>query len=1168
MNSQEREAVFKNMVDLYKETWKGKSKPFKINDPKLLNKYNLNESNGEIQANRFTTSQPIEFVDANGRIQFNRRKLNELPQFLSQLTTNLAIPIIAQEVVFNYTFMRAKIACAAFNDIINDFQKFTESSSYSLSDEVKAIKSEIKIFSMLYLIVGIQLQQYPDNFAFEVSSRLLSLFGIKPFITNLIKQIDEQSVRYCSLIVPYCQLQSPGSGLIFSMNRHTTSIVDFDFTEDQMKAITLSDRIIVIDMGEVRTVLDINLPNLNEPYLNSTTLPETYTFDGKNEIKDARSSNSSNDEFKRYLFLVNSLHHIYLVSANENIKFEHSSKVGYLTVEMLDKRRALCVVAERNTNYVECWDVVRKRLFDRFEFSKVKVKYVLCAQVYSMIIIVLQDGIIQFYSITDWTKSSFVHRGLIHAGIHLELVAVTGGMLIHTFNANIPIDFALISLKQFHKTEQILSDKQVFKTLVAFDPPMGPKPIKSIILPDTESMSFDDIQSNFPFFMTKTRDAIFIVHKCNNKDISYIRINGRFDVVSMHAKNSHTLYTARGGIVELHKWACIESKDCNSRNHKYQLYVSIDISSSPITSIKAKAGNASLFVCALENGVFQVYYASHAREAFKNMPSFPRTNEVIRTVQLLNKTAITLDSTQRELTSWSYQYAPSIHSTRSFLDDVTINEFAIASNNLNSEMIFVLILTTNHWIEIYSAKSLNDDALYSLHLRSPARVHSTINGNFYVLTCNGIVYSIAQQIASNNEFNFNQKTNSQLKIPCSMMLSSVLTLNGLESLIVFADNGQSMAICTMKRVIYIDVDVSSYISSSSLKSITSEKTQNLLLLYFNNKTLISCQVKLDESNEKGSLQFTPFDQADKFCLQNNCLATYNNGKTQLNLHDIRSSTCYEPIQLDSECQYLCFNESATYVFALVKPRVLFMYRMTDHRQMAKLFVYDFVSSMVADNDFLVLAMNDRRLLTLMIADPDDPTLQARIHALPSRNPQRLSKSATKRLVDHVEKCGNMSSSDEDESDLDHDDNDKTSQQSKQKKNDQTNVQKLASPTSLFRIVTRLNARHSLSKMRNDEEIRSQIMTISLDNSEALDMTKMINNSDDENYDDNNAVQVPDFAINTDEHKNIDADLNDIRQKTLEFNQNQIKGIQFANAGDRNLKIVNNHAITSSTCSIT
>ncbi|CAF4894839.1 unnamed protein product, partial [Rotaria sp. Silwood2] len=61
-----------------------------------------------------------------------------------------------------------------------------------------------------------------------------------------------------------------------------------------------------------------------------------------------------------------------------------------------------------------------------------------------------------------------------------------------------------------------------------------------------------------------------------------------------------------------------------------------------------------------------------------------------------------------------------------------------------------------------------------------------------------------------------------------------------------------------------------------------------------------------------------------------------------------------------------------------------MYRIDDRQQLAKLFVYDFVSFIIADNEFLVLAMNDRRLLTLMIADPNDPTLQARIQALPSR----------------------------------------------------------------------------------------------------------------------------------------------------------------------------------------
>jgi hypothetical protein len=49
----------------------------------------------------------------------------------------------------------------------------------------------------------------------------------------------------------------------------------------------------------------------------------------------------------------------------------------------------------------------------------------------------------------------------------------------------------------------------------------------------------------------------------------------------------------------------------------------------------------------MANGVIQAYYAKHAREAYKKMPSFPRTNEVIRTVQLLEKTAVTLDGSKR-----------------------------------------------------------------------------------------------------------------------------------------------------------------------------------------------------------------------------------------------------------------------------------------------------------------------------------------------------------------------------------------------------------------------------------------------------------------------------------------------------------------------------------------
>lgn len=313
------------------------------------------------------------------------------------------------------------------------------------------------------------------------------------------------------------------------MNRHSAPIVDMDFTDDQMILISLSDRIIVTDMQQTKIVVDINLPTLNEPYLNSTTLPEiSYTFDNeKNE--NSSSSDDASDKCKKFHFLVNSLHHIYLVSAHESIKFERSSTIGYSIVKILDKKRAVCIIAEFNGNSVECWDIVRNRLIDRIDFPKSIVKDVFCIQSYSMIVTVLEDGTIHFHSMTDWTKSLFVHRGTIYAGPHLHLVVVDNEMLIATFDVNVSTDFVIINLKQFHDSEQILSDDQVIKTLITFDPSIRPKPIKNIILPDKETMNKTENIENFPLFICQTNTSIFVVHKCDKTNISYIRIDGQFD---------------------------------------------------------------------------------------------------------------------------------------------------------------------------------------------------------------------------------------------------------------------------------------------------------------------------------------------------------------------------------------------------------------------------------------------------------------------------------------------------------------------------------------------------------------------------------------------------------------------------------------------------------------
>ena len=179
----------------------------------------------------------------------------------------------------------------------------------------------------------------------------------------------------------------------------------------------------------------------------------------------------------------------------------------------------------------------------------------------------------------------------------------------------------------------------------------------------------------------------------------------------------------------------------------------------------------------------------------------------------------------------------------------------------------------------------------------------------------------------------------------------------------------------------MDIDLSKY-SSTPLSQMTSEKDAEVLLFYFQNKSLLSCRIRL--TTNQNTYELTPFDTADMYCLKNNCLATTINGENQLNFHNIHSCVCHEAIQLENECEQLCLNESGEYIFALVKPRILCMYRVKDRRQLGRLFVYDFVTQMVANNDFIVLGMNDRRLLTLMIAEPDDTNLQSKIQSLPSR----------------------------------------------------------------------------------------------------------------------------------------------------------------------------------------
>ncbi|CAF3021021.1 unnamed protein product, partial [Rotaria sp. Silwood2] len=182
------------------------------------------------------------------------------------------------------------------------------------------------------------------------------------------------------------------------------------------------------------------------------------------------------------------------------------------------------------------------------------------------------------------------------------------------------------------------------------------------------------------------------------------------------------------------------------------------------------------------------------------------------------------------------------------------------------------------------------------------------------------------------------------------------------------------------------------------------------------------------------------------------------------------------------------------------------------------------------------------------------------------NPRRVTKSAVADLIEHMEKCTNIDSSD-DESDF-------AANKSEDDSNPKSNndgksvTQKNQKPISLLRFVTRLNGRQLLSKMSSNNELQSKAMAIFSEDSESLDISQIVDDSDNESHNDDHDVEYP-GAVNTTttEQHLIEQDLDDIRQKTLEHNRQQIKGIQFANAGDGNLKVVNSYAVTSNTCTL-
>ena len=137
-----------NVVDFFNETYKHKPKPYRYNE--FVAKKNHVDKDQVLEAKRETADQQTSFIDKNGKLKYNLRKINELPQFIAMLSANIALPLVCEQIVFNLEFLIGYFTEKSVDEILDYFNCHL-SSKYALSEQATNAFKQIEYLQKLFL---------------------------------------------------------------------------------------------------------------------------------------------------------------------------------------------------------------------------------------------------------------------------------------------------------------------------------------------------------------------------------------------------------------------------------------------------------------------------------------------------------------------------------------------------------------------------------------------------------------------------------------------------------------------------------------------------------------------------------------------------------------------------------------------------------------------------------------------------------------------------------------------------------------------------------------------------------------------------------------------------------------------------------------------------------
>ncbi len=119
-----------------------------------------------------------------------------------------------------------------------------------------------------------------------------------------------------------------------------------------------------------------------------------------------------------------------------------------------------------------------------------------------------------------------------------------------------------------------------------------------------------------------------------------------------------------------------------------------------------------------------------------------------------------------------------------------------------------------------------------------------------------------------------------------------------------------------------------------------------------------------------------------FCEQNHELYVYN--LKSFNKKDAFNNPIFKQLFPDNSLQFACISDDCEYLATVEIPKMLSLYRLSDCKRIAHVPLYNEINSILMSDHYVVMGMQDKRILSYLIVDPLKSDHENRIAALDSR----------------------------------------------------------------------------------------------------------------------------------------------------------------------------------------